>query len=50
VNDTIKARIDLPRTRYNQPTRLAILLDITSWAANAMSLGEAWRNPANAVV
>ena len=50
VNDTIKARIDLPRTRYNQPTQLAILLDITSWAANAMSLGEAWRNPANAVV
>jgi hypothetical protein len=50
VNDTIKARIDLPRTRYNQPTRLAILLDITSWAANAMSLGGAWRNPANAVV
>ncbi len=45
VNDTIKARIDLPRTRYSQPTHLLILLDITSWARHAMNLVAWWRNP-----
>jgi hypothetical protein len=45
VNDTIKARIDLPRTRYSEPTHLLILLDITSWARHAMSLGSWWRTP-----
>jgi hypothetical protein len=45
VNDTIKARIDLPRTRYRQPTHLLILLDITSWARRAMSLGGWRQNP-----
>jgi len=45
VNDTIKARIDLPRTRYSQPTHLLILLDITSWARHAMNLVAWRRNP-----
>jgi hypothetical protein len=45
VNDTIKARIDLPRTRYSQPTHLLILLDITSWARRAMSLRGWWQKP-----
>jgi hypothetical protein len=50
VNDTIKARIDLPRTRYSQPTQLAILLDITSRAGHAMSLDGLPRNPTITVI